>query len=1010
MVTLGARPEAGEAFVTGDVVNVASRLQGVAPVGGVVVGELTRRATGEQIEYEELEPVTVKGKDEPLPIWRAVGARSRFGVDVEQRALARLIGRDHELTLLRELYGRIARDQTVQLVTVVGEPGVGKSRLVWEFQRFIDDLPDLVTWRQGRCLPYGEGITFWALGEVVKSHAGILENDAPEEALAKLELSVSSAVDEGSEREWIRSRLEPLVGLGELAESTDREESFAAWRSFLEAIASANPFVLVIEDLHWADPAMLAFVEHLADWVSGVPLIVVCTARPELYEQQPAWGGGTRNHTAVSLAPLSSDETAQLIAALLDRTVLPAETQSALLARAGGNPLYAEEFVRMLIDRGSLVRHGVSWELVTGVNEIAVPETVQALIAARVDTLSPSRKALLQDAAVIGKVFWAGALEEMGHVDARDVRDGLHELVRKELVRPARRPSIERESEFAFRHALIRDVTYGQIPRAARSAKHVAAATWIERVAGERVADTSELLAHHYERALELVRATGGDDPELVARTRRFLMLAAEHAFRLDVTKAWTYFERALEITRPGDPDRLRILLIGGRLTIGAPGDVVSEDFLQEALDEARTAGSAEGEAEALAWMSRLAWVRGDNAGQFELLEEASRALDGRPPGRALAAVRSRQVAAYGLAGFSEQTLALATRAEALIRDHGSETDLAVLLQMRGQARVDVGDVAGGIADAREGLRIALESSPAQFAVAAHVNVGDHVWFTEGPTRGEEAYQAAVELAVRRGAARAGDWARMQTMWTRYDLGRWDDVLEIGERVLQGDPEGRYALTDQLSVLAEIYRRDVLLHRGIDEAPDTGDVVESRLLPSARSIVDGQVVVPVFRVAALLRLGRGDVAGSRSLVEEADELLRDRPGFRSWLLDWASRVCLAAGAVDLLRSLLERGVEHMTRDANSSASARAVLAEAEGDHPAAVDRYDDAAARWAAFPSVLEHGLALAGAGRNLLALGRSAEATERLRQARGRYASLGATPLVAEIDHQLATAIAKSS
>jgi class 3 adenylate cyclase/tetratricopeptide (TPR) repeat protein len=1009
VVALTARPEAGEGFVTGDVVNVASRLQGVAPTGGVVVGELTRRATGSQIEYEELEPVAVKGKEEPLPIWRAVGARSRFGVDVEQRAAAPLIGRAHELNLLRDVFGRALRDGAPQLVTVVGEPGVGKSRLVWEFQRHVDDLPHLVTWRQGRCLPYGEGITFWALGEVVKSHAGIHENDAPADALAKLATAVATAVEVGEERDWVRARLEPLVGVGEPSESTEREESFAAWRTFLEGVASANPFVLVIEDLHWADPAMLAFVEHLADWASGVPLIVLATARPELYEVHPGWGGGTRNHTSITLAPLSSEETAQLIGALLDLTVLPAETQSALLARAGGNPLYAEEFVRMLVDRGSLVRSGPSWELVEAVGEIPVPETVQALIAARIDTLPSPRKTLLQDAAVVGKVFWGGAVEALTGIEPRQIREGLHELVRKELISPARRPSIEGETEFAFRHALIRDVAYGQIPRAARSSKHVAIAGWIEGVAGERVADSSELVAYHCEQALELVRATGGDDPGLEARTRRFLILAAERATRLDLTKAMELTDRALALSKRGDEDRLGVLLSAGRMTIGGFGGPDSFGILEEARAEARALGDAEAEAEALAWLSRLAWMRGDNARQFELLEEADRVLAGRPPGAQLANVRSRQVAAFGLTGLSEETLAQAALAEPLIREFGSGTDVAVLLQMRGQARIDTGDVVGGIADAREGLRVAIDSSPAAFAVAAHVNLGDHLWFTEGPEAGERLYAAGIELSERRGAARAGDWARMQTQWTRYDLGAWDDVLQIGERVLRADPESAAALTDQLSVLAEIYRRDVQLHRGTI-GPDAQELVEGRLVSRARDIADGQVVVPVFRVAALQRLDRGDHAGARALVEEVDALMADRPGFRSWLLDWASRVCLADEAGQLLRSLIERGVEHMTRDANSMTSARATLAEIEGDLAAALDRYEDAARRWADFPSALEHGHALAGAARCLLALGRPAEATDRLQEARARYASLGAAPLVAETDGLLARATAKTS
>ena len=1003
VVTLGARPEAGEGFVTGDVVNVASRLQGAAPVGGVVVGELTHRATRGPIEYEALEPVTVKGKDDALAIWHATGARSRFGVDVDQRTLAPLIGRDLELSLLKQLFGRVASDETVQLVTVVGEPGVGKSRLAWEFQQFVDDLPALVSWRQGRCLPYGEGITFWALGEVVKSHAGILENDTPQEAADKLGLAVSTLIEEEGERDWIRSRLEPLVGLGEMAEAAEREESFTAWRSFLEAIASTNPFVLVIEDLHWADLAMLAFVEHLADWATGVPLFVLCTARPELYEREPAWGGGKRNHTAVSLTPLTPEETAQLIASLLDRAVLPAETQAALLARAGGNPLYAEEFIRMLIDRGVLVRRGAAWDLISGEAEIPVPETVQALIAARLDTLPPKRKALLQDAAVIGKVFWSGALAEMGGLDAHEVREGLHALARKELLRPARRPSIEGESEYAFWHLLIRDVAYGQIPRAARAAKHRSAAAWMERIAGERLADSAELLAYHYEQSLELARAAGGDVADLEIQARRFLMLAAERALRLDVAKARIYFERALALTRPGDPDRFRVLVFGGRLSTTGWTGGSTDDLLLEAIDEARATGNGPGEAEALTWLSQSAWRRGDTGRQFHLLEEAARILEGRPPDRELAHLLTRLVAAHGLAGRSAESLARSEEALPVVREFGAETHLAIVLQFRGQARIDLGDVEGGFEDLREGLRIALEAAPAALVAAAHVNLGDNVWFLDGPAAGQELYEASAELADRRGASGAGDWARMQSMWTRYDLGAWDEVLEIGERVLANDAEE----PGQISVLAEIYRRDVLLHRGLVDAKDA---VEATLVPRAREIGDGQVVVPVFRVAALGRLGRGDITGALALVEELDELLREFVGTRSWLLDWAARVCLAGGAADLLRSLIEQGIEHMTRDANSMATARAVLAEAEGDHGAALERYEDAAARWRAFPAVLEHGHALAGAGRSLLALGRPNEAADRLEEARDGYSSLRAAPLVAEIDAMLARAVEKTS
>src|SRR5205809_3972619 len=407
MVTLGARPAEGESIVAGDVVNTAARLQQSAPVGGIVVGEATHRTTKDLFEYEQLEPVTVKGKTESLPLWHAIAPRRRFGVDVEPIVRTPLIGRDDDLALLQSIYTRTLRDASVQLVTVTGEPGVGKTRLLAEFRKWVDDRPELVFWRQGRSLSYGAGITYWALGEMVKAQAGILESDTPEDAAAKLAVAVQEAAEDPSERDWLNASLAPLVGAG-AAPAGERDESFTAWRRFIEGIASEGPLVLVFEDLHWADDALVAFVEHLVDWSTDVPLLVLCSARPELYERHQGWGGGKRNSNTISLSPLGADETARLLAALLQKAVLPAETQRTLLERAGGNPLYAEEFVRMLLDQGALRMHGRAMKLVDRAEEIQLPDSIQALISARLDTLKPDRKSLLQDSAVVGKVFWSG--------------------------------------------------------------------------------------------------------------------------------------------------------------------------------------------------------------------------------------------------------------------------------------------------------------------------------------------------------------------------------------------------------------------------------------------------------------------------------------------------------------------------------------------------------------------------------------------------------------------------
>ncbi len=401
VVSLGARPERGEGMVAGDVVNTAARLQGSAPVGSVIVDATTMRSAQAAIGFEPLDPVAAKGKHEPIPVWRASEARSRFGVDTDLRAGTLFVGRDSEVALLSETFSRALREPSAQLVTVVGEPGLGKSRLVWEFRQEIDRRPDLVRWRQGRCLPYGEGITFWALGEIVKAEAGILETDSPAQALDKLSHSVVDAVWDESEHAWFTERLAPLVGAQDDVAGVGREEAFSAWRRYLESLAVQRPTVLVLEDLHWADAALLDFVEHLLDWAPGVPLMVLATARPELHDSRPGWGGGRRNSTTVGLSPLSDDDTARLVAALLERSVLPAETQAALLERAGGNPLYTEQFVRMHVDR----EHS---------GDALLPETVQALIAARLDTLVPELKGILHDASILGKVFWTGALTAMG--------------------------------------------------------------------------------------------------------------------------------------------------------------------------------------------------------------------------------------------------------------------------------------------------------------------------------------------------------------------------------------------------------------------------------------------------------------------------------------------------------------------------------------------------------------------------------------------------------------------
>src|SRR5829696_3107486 len=371
LVALESSPGAERGLVAGDVVNTASRLQNAAPVNGILVEETTYNATSRVIEYREAPPVDAKGKTEPVRVWEAVQARSRFGTDITRRPSTPLVGRERELSLA------------------------------------VDERPELIFWRQGRCLPYGDGVAFWALGEILKSHAGILEGEPGERAEAKLRSAVDDVVPEAAEAAWDTRELQPLLGLSDGAEpgaAGDRRiESFAAWRRFFEGLAEQSPLVIVLEDLHWADEGLLDFVDHLVDWATGIPILVVATARPELLTRRPGWSGGKPNATTISLSPLSGRETATLLHGLLEQTVLPADVQSLLLDRAGGNPLYAEEFARIALERDAL-----------GGGELPLPESIQGLISARLDTLSDDEKALVQDASVVGKVFWLGALAQLG--------------------------------------------------------------------------------------------------------------------------------------------------------------------------------------------------------------------------------------------------------------------------------------------------------------------------------------------------------------------------------------------------------------------------------------------------------------------------------------------------------------------------------------------------------------------------------------------------------------------
>jgi class 3 adenylate cyclase/tetratricopeptide (TPR) repeat protein len=984
VVDLAARPQEGEGMVAGDVVNAAARLQQVAPLGGVIVGELTYRATRDAIEYEAQEPALVKGKAEPLEIWLATGVRP-----AEEGAPASpFIGRDEDLAVLERAFDRTQRERAIQLVTVVGEPGVGKSRLVREFENPVTSRGDEVLWRQGRCLPYGEGITFWALGEIVKMHAGILESDDPDESAAKLRAAVDDAVDPG-DREWLAARLAPLAGaqLGQGAEPAERQESFTAWRRFFEAVAENRALVLVIEDLHWADPALLGFIDHLVEWSSGVALLVVCTARPELFDRQPGWGGGKRNSTTISLSPLSTDETAHLISALLPQAVLPAETQVDLLERAGGNPLYAEEFVRMLDDRGIV---GGRDDLAQA--EIPVPETVQALISARLDTLPRDRKALLQNAAVVGKVFWSGALVSMTGSDEHEIAASLHDLSLKEIVRPIRRSSVEGEAEYSFWHVLIRDVAYGQIPRLERLKKHEAAADWMKRVAGDGSADKAEILAYHYGQALDLARAAKAteDADRLGPEAAHYLVLAGDRAIQLDVGKAESHYRRALELLPQGHPERASALPRAAETAWLAGRLLEAERGYEEAIAEARRQGNVLRAGEVMVDLVASLRDRGETDRARRLLDEAVELLEHEPPARGLALAYLHRARDDAVSGRSEEGLRSSQQAIDLAGRLGLQDHLARALQFRGGPRCQLGDLRG-LDDLRESLRITLDLGLGYYTVNAYGNLAEQIWRTEGPASSLELYRAGIEFGDRRGIVFKTRWIEAESLWSLFDIGAWDELLERAARILRWD-EGYGG--SQVGLIALSYQARVLVHRG--RADDAASAM-ARFLPAARRSGDRQVLAPALTIAAAIEHARGASPAALALVEEFEQETLEYPSWRAHELPESVRVCAATGAVEQAQRLVQGASEAMTRDRHSVTTATAILAEACGDAARAAELYADAAERWTQFGHALEGGLAVLGRGRCLVQLGRTDEATACLREAEAAFQRLGAAPLLSE-------------
>ncbi len=902
-----------------------------------------------------------------------------MGASIEGDHTTPFLGRNSELGLLTSTFDRTVQDQAIQLVTIIGEPGVGKSRLLHEFRLVIDDSPDLVWWRQGRCLSYGDGITFWALGEIIKAQAGIHDSDDLTLAGEKLRRSVDTLFDDETTARWVRTRLEPLAGVVASDEAT-MQELFAALTRFFEALAARNPLILVVEDLQWADSTLLEFIDHLTGWATESPILVTATARPEFLTTTPGWGGGKRNATTIGLSRLSDEDTARIIASLLDRKLLDAGLQRALLDRCGGNPLYATEFVRYITDRGLLSES-------KPLGGLAVPDTLHGVIAARLDLLDADEKAVLQAASVVGRVFWSAALAEATGMSDETLRTHLRNLANRELIRPVREPSMIGQEEWTFTHALVNDVAYGQIPRSDRGRNHLSVIGWIERVFGDRMGEVAELLAHHYGRVFDLTPSAVDDS----VRSRVFtvLMAAAERVIGLDASRGAEYYQRAVEVApTPTQRSRARI----DRARVFAAYDSIdnAERDTELAVEDAIAAGDVELQAEAHVAWSNNRWYRGDIEGRNRHIGEAERLLEGRTPSPVTVQVINAAAFDAMVGGDTARALDIIEAGRETILALGSSDAYAKLISTEGSALVADGDEAG-LELLRQALDLYLDSNHTDRANRGYNNLATSAVFFWPADQTVSLMDEAVAMCDERGYAAHGEFSRMTRIESLFPLGRWDDIRRDAEAVLEADiARGGSRVsgfcTGWLACLAAYTDDAVAAGAHLDAATEA-------VLNSGDA--QGEAAVSMFGV--VVAAVRNDAAALEAHADRLESAVTAAPQFADHCAGGAASELVGAGRADQLRRMLSVARSAGPWDRARRLQAEAVLAAFDGDHARAVDSAIQSIEICESLSHVFDPIRSRIIAARSLIALERDDEARPLLEHAIADAESIGAERLAAE-------------
>jgi class 3 adenylate cyclase/tetratricopeptide (TPR) repeat protein len=986
-VTLGAD---GEGMVAGDLVNTASRIQSAADPGTVLVGEATRRSTEQAIVYESAGEHDLKGKAEPLGLWKALRVVSGVGGTLRSAGLeAPFVGRERELKVIKELLHGCATEGRTHLVSVTGIAGIGKSRLAWEFYKYFDGIVDTVWWHRGRCLAYGEGVTYWALADMIRMRCLIGEDEDPSSARNKLTATLEEHVLDAEERSFIEPRLAHLLGLEETP--SDRQDLFAAWRLFFERLADTNPVVLAFEDLHWADTSLLDFIEYLLEWSRDSPLYVVTLARPELQERRPGWGAGQRNFSSVYLEPLSPAAMNELLEGL--GPGLPDRLKEQILARAQGVPLYAVETVRMLLDRGLLVQDGPVYTPTGEIETLEVPETLHALIAARLDGLSAEERRLLQDGAVLGKTFTVSALAALGSND--EVEPLLAGLVRKEVLGVQSDPRSPERGQYGFLQDLVRHVAYETLSKRERKTRHLAAAEHLEAAFAVQEEEIAEVLASHYLAAAEA--APDAEDAATI-RTKAGEMLrrAGERAASLGAPdEGQRYYEQAADLAR--DPLlEAELLEHAGRLAIQANRSAEARERLERAIQLYADTGQERASARASAALADVDVEEGRLAEAATRLGPAVDQLEQGKSSSELAAALAQLGRVLGLSGRMEAAAAPLERA----------LMLAERLQLPGvfvEALTTKGIVLmmqGRIGEARILLEAAIARAHDEQLHASALRAENNLLVVlESSDRYAEEVdlaQRSIALARRRGDRR---WqANLETglVGPMFPLGRWDEALLIAEQ-------------EDAAAVSELSRGQLLLAALIDCERGDLKAAEARLLAaeSMRASVNPQTRSGHALVEARVLRARGRqvealAAAERGLAVVGDLAITDA-GIKAVLVE-AIEAALAIPDLDKAEELLaipeslDPGELTPFLQA-STARLRARLDAARGSHDGIEDRFGTATALFREFGITFYQAVTQLEHGEWLIGGSRADEAEPLIAEAAETMERLQATPWLERVE-----------